>query len=162
VTEGLGRALAWLTQPIHRPWSPSGRRRGSEVPVPRPRAWRSAAARLPVAAAGWAKSIDPLLRHEVEDVPRLGSFGYQTGPSEPQLTTSGRATCTKWLMSTHQAECHDVALTPLTRLHSMLDAQLANTRSYDMHTVEVWHRRGRELLKRPASTGRSSRKSCRR
>eukprot|EP00964_Phaeocystis_antarctica_P021218 scaffold11759_cov41-Phaeocystis_antarctica.AAC.1 len=59
-------------------------------------------------------------------------------------------------MSTHQAECHDVALTPLTRLHSMLDAQLANTRSYDMHTVEVWHRRGRELLKRPAQAGRAS------
>ena len=30
-----------------------------------------------------AKSIDPLLRHEVEDVHRLGSLGYQTGPSEP-------------------------------------------------------------------------------
>ena len=25
----------------------------------------------------------------------------------------------------------------LTTLHSTLDAQLANTRSYDMHTVEV-------------------------
>eukprot|EP00964_Phaeocystis_antarctica_P028711 scaffold16209_cov36-Phaeocystis_antarctica.AAC.1 len=62
-----------------------------------------AAARLPAAAAGWAKSIDPLLPHEVEDVHRLGSLGYQTGPSEPQLTTSGRATCTKWLMSSpHQ------------------------------------------------------------
>eukprot|EP00964_Phaeocystis_antarctica_P022593 scaffold12561_cov47-Phaeocystis_antarctica.AAC.1 len=57
--------------------------------------------RVPRAAAraGWAKSIDSLLRHEVEDVHRLGSLGYQTGPSEPQLTTSGRATCTKWLMS---------------------------------------------------------------
>eukprot|EP00964_Phaeocystis_antarctica_P020242 scaffold11174_cov56-Phaeocystis_antarctica.AAC.1 len=41
-----------------------------------------------------AKSINPLLRHEVEGVHRLGSLGYQTGPSEPQLTTSGRATCT--------------------------------------------------------------------
>ena len=101
VTEGLGRALARPTQPVHRPWSPSGRRRGSEVPVPRPRAWRSAAARLPAAAAGWAKSINPLLRHEVEGVHRLGSRGYQTGPSEPQVTTRGRATCTKWLMSKH-------------------------------------------------------------
>ena len=55
------------------------------------------------AAAGWAKSIDPLLRHEVEGVHRLGSLGYQTGPSasEPQLTTSARATFTKWVMSTH-------------------------------------------------------------
>ena len=79
VTEGLGRALARPTQPVHRPWSPSGRRRGSEVPVSRPRAWRSAAARLPAAAAGWAKSINPLLRHEVEAVHRLGSLGYQTG-----------------------------------------------------------------------------------
>ena len=96
VTEGLGRALARPTQPVHRPWSPSGRRRGSEVPVPRPRAWRSAAARLPAAAAGWAKSINPLLRHEVEGVHRLGSRGYQTGPSEPQVTTRGRATCTRW------------------------------------------------------------------
>eukprot|EP00964_Phaeocystis_antarctica_P062369 scaffold37355_cov78-Phaeocystis_antarctica.AAC.5 len=82
---------------------------GSEVPVPRPRAWRSAAARLPAAAAGWAKSINPLLRHEVEGVHRLGSRGYQTGPSEPQVTTRGRATCTKWVMSTHHAECHDVS-----------------------------------------------------
>ena len=49
VTEGLGRALARLTQPVHRPWSPSGRR-GSEVPVSRPRSWPSAAARLPAAA----------------------------------------------------------------------------------------------------------------
>ena len=58
--------------------------------------------RLPAAAAGWAKSIDPrLLRHEVEGVHRLGSLGYQTGPSEPQLTTSGRATCTRWLLSKH-------------------------------------------------------------
>jgi len=99
VTEGLGRALARPTQPVHRPWSPSGRRRGSEVPVPRPRAWRSAAARLPAAAAGWAKSINPLLRHEVEDVHRLGSRGYQTGPSEPRVDEHGRATCAKWLMS---------------------------------------------------------------
>ena len=36
--------------------------------------------------------IDPLLRHEVEDVHRLGSLGYQTGPSEPQLTTSAQRT----------------------------------------------------------------------
>merc|ERR1712166_148889 len=108
VTEGIGRALARPTQPVHRPWSPSGRRRGSEVPVPRPRAWRSAAARLPAAAAGWAKSINPLLRHEVEAVHRLGSLGYQTGPSEPRVDEHGRATCTKSLMSTHGAECHDV------------------------------------------------------
>ena len=94
MTEGLGRALARPTQPVHRPWSPSGHRRGSEVPVPRPRAWRSAAARLPAAAAGWAKSINPLLRHEVEGVHRLGSRGYQVGPSEPQVTTRGRATYT--------------------------------------------------------------------
>ena len=42
----------------------------------------SAAARLPAvpaAAAGWAKSVNPLLRHEVEGVHRLGSLGYQTG-----------------------------------------------------------------------------------
>eukprot|EP00964_Phaeocystis_antarctica_P144566 scaffold110385_cov35-Phaeocystis_antarctica.AAC.1 len=38
--------------------------------------------------SSWAKSIDPLLRHEVEGVHRLGSLGYQTGPSEPQLTTA--------------------------------------------------------------------------
>eukprot|EP00964_Phaeocystis_antarctica_P101160 scaffold66663_cov40-Phaeocystis_antarctica.AAC.1 len=51
--EGLGRALARPTQPVHRPWSPSGRRRGSEVPVPRPRAWRSAAVgRQHVASCG--------------------------------------------------------------------------------------------------------------
>ena len=48
-------------------------------------------------AAGWAKSIDPLLRHEVETVHRLGSLGYQTGPSEPRVDEHGRATCTKWL-----------------------------------------------------------------
>ena len=36
------------------------------------------------------------------------SLGYQVGPPEPLLTTSGRATYTKWLMSTHQTECHDV------------------------------------------------------
>ena len=49
MTEGLGRALSRLTQPVHRPRSPSGRRRGSEVPVSRPRSWPSAAARLPAA-----------------------------------------------------------------------------------------------------------------
>ena len=74
-----GRALSRPTQPVHRPWSPSGRRWGSEVPVSRPRSWPSAAARLPAAAAGCSKSIDPLLRHEVEGVHRLGSLGYQTG-----------------------------------------------------------------------------------
>ena len=108
VTEGLGRALSRPTQPVHRPWSPSGRRRGSEVPVPRPRAWRSAAARLPAAAAGWAKSINPLLRHEVEAVHRLGSLGYQTGLVGASADDHGRATCTKSLMSTHGTECHDV------------------------------------------------------
>eukprot|EP00964_Phaeocystis_antarctica_P145429 scaffold111496_cov101-Phaeocystis_antarctica.AAC.1 len=46
------------------------------------------------AAAGWAKSINPLLRHEVEGVHRLGSRGYQTGPSEPRVDEHGRATCT--------------------------------------------------------------------
>ena len=30
--------------------------------------------------------------HEVEAVHRLGSLGYQTGPSEPQLTTSAQRT----------------------------------------------------------------------
>ena len=35
--------------------------------------------RIVTAAAGWAKSINPLLRHEVEGVHRLGSCGYQTG-----------------------------------------------------------------------------------
>ena len=99
MTEGLGRALARPTQPVHRPWSPSGRRRGSEVPVPRPRAWRSAAERLPAAAAGWAKSINPLLRHEVEAVHRLGSLGYQTGLVGASADDHGRATCTKSLMS---------------------------------------------------------------
>ena len=53
----------------------------------------------PAAAAGWAKSINPLLRHEVEAVHRLGSRGYQTGPSEPRVDEHGRATCAKWLMS---------------------------------------------------------------
>ena len=86
------QALARLTQPVHRPWLPSGRRRGSEVPVSRPRAWPSAAARLPAAAAGCSKSIDPLLRHKVEGIHRLGSLGYQAGPSEPHLTTSWTAT----------------------------------------------------------------------
>ena len=55
----------------------------------------SAAARLPAvpaAAAGWAKSVNPLLRHEAEGVHRLGSLGYQTGPSEPQVTSSWTAT----------------------------------------------------------------------
>ena len=33
----------------------------------------------PAAVAGWSKRIDPLLRHEVEGVRRLGSLGYQTG-----------------------------------------------------------------------------------
>ena len=45
----------------------------------------------PAAVAGWSKRIDPLLRHEVEGVHRLGSLGYQVGPSEPQLTTSWTA-----------------------------------------------------------------------
>ena len=39
---------------------------------------------------------------------RLGSFSYHTGPPEPQLTSSGRATRPEWLSSTHQTKCHDV------------------------------------------------------
>ena len=88
MTEGLRRAAARLKQPAYRPWSPSGRRRGSEVPVSRPRSSPSAAARLPPAVASWSKRIDPLLRHEVEGVHRLGSLGYQVGPPEPQRTTT--------------------------------------------------------------------------
>ena len=38
------------------------------------------------AAAGWAKSIDPLLRHEVEDVHRLGSLGYGIKPGRRSLS----------------------------------------------------------------------------
>ena len=37
---------------------------------------------------------DPLLRQEVEGGHRLGSFSYHTGPSEPQLTSSGQS-CTR-------------------------------------------------------------------
>ena len=33
----------------------------------------------PILSTGWAKSINPLLRHEVEGVHRLGNLGYQTG-----------------------------------------------------------------------------------
>ena len=40
---------------------------------------RVPAARLSAVAAGWAKRINPLLRHAVEGVHRLGSLGYQTG-----------------------------------------------------------------------------------
>jgi hypothetical protein len=35
---------------------------------------------------------------------RLGSFSYHTGPSEPQLTSSGRATRAEWLSSTRQTK----------------------------------------------------------
>ena len=57
-----------------------------------PRSWPSAAARLPAAAASCSKSIDPLLRHEVEKVSiDLAALAIKL-PSEPQLTTSGRAT----------------------------------------------------------------------
>ena len=42
--------------------------------------------------AGWSTRTDPFLRQEVEGGHRLGSFSYHTGPSEPQLTSSGRAT----------------------------------------------------------------------
>ena len=41
----------------------------------------------------------------------LVAVAIKPGSSEPQLTTSGRATFTKWVMSTHHAErhhCHDV------------------------------------------------------
>ena len=48
------------------------------------------------------------LRQEVEGGHRLGSFSYHTGPSEPQLTSSGRATHAEWLSSTHQTTCHGV------------------------------------------------------
>eukprot|EP00964_Phaeocystis_antarctica_P112431 scaffold76597_cov29-Phaeocystis_antarctica.AAC.1 len=88
---------------------------GSLYPVSRPRSWPSAAARLPAAAASCSKSTDPLLRHEVEGVHRLGSLGYQVGPSEPHLTTSGRATYTIPAPTDEvAAECHrvDDLLTP--------------------------------------------------
>ena len=66
--------------------------RQARRPRPGPCALRSRhPARLPAAAVGWAKRIDPLLRLEVEGIHRLGSLGYQTGPSEPRLTTSGAA-----------------------------------------------------------------------
>ena len=51
--------------------------------------WRRSSTRL--LAAGWAKSINPLLRHEVEGVHRLGSCGYQTGLFG---ASAGRATYT--------------------------------------------------------------------
>ena len=54
--------------------------------------------------ANWSKSYDPLLCHGVEGVHRLGSLGCHTGPpSEPQRTSSGRATCRKWLMSKQES-----------------------------------------------------------
>eukprot|EP00964_Phaeocystis_antarctica_P106272 scaffold71173_cov100-Phaeocystis_antarctica.AAC.1 len=42
----------------------------------------------------WSYKVSrkPLLRHEVEGIHRLGSLGYQVGPSEPHLTTSWTAT----------------------------------------------------------------------
>eukprot|EP00964_Phaeocystis_antarctica_P124219 scaffold87903_cov36-Phaeocystis_antarctica.AAC.1 len=42
--------------------------------------------------------------HEVEAVHRLGSLGYQAGPSEPRVDEHGRATCTKSLMSQHTSD----------------------------------------------------------
>ena len=89
---------------------PTSRRWGSEVPGSRPRSWPSAA-RLPPAAAGWCRreltrSFDRRSRAGI--VHRLGSFSYHIGPSEPQLTSSGRATRAEWLSSTHHAKCHDV------------------------------------------------------
>ena len=56
--------------------SPDDQRTGYvHIPVPTD----EVAAECHRVAAGWAKSINPLLRHEVEGVHRLGSLGYQTG-----------------------------------------------------------------------------------
>ena len=55
--------------------------------------------------AGWSKRYDPLLRHEVEGVHRLGSLGCQTGPwSEPQRTSraDGDAPRSRYLVTTRQ------------------------------------------------------------
>jgi hypothetical protein len=42
--------------------------------------------------AGWSTITDSHSSTEVEGGRRLGSLSYHTGPSEPQLTSSGRAT----------------------------------------------------------------------
>ena len=53
--------------------------------VPDLNSWPSEGARLRRAAAAWSKRYDPLLRHEVEGVDRLGSLGYQVWAPGPQI-----------------------------------------------------------------------------
>ena len=65
------------------------------------------------------------MQREVEGVHRLGSFGYQTGPSEPQVTTRGRATCTKWLMSHHTSG--EVTMCNRAPRHMLLITQIGHT-----------------------------------
>eukprot|EP00964_Phaeocystis_antarctica_P115042 scaffold78994_cov28-Phaeocystis_antarctica.AAC.1 len=49
------------------------------------------------------------IRDRVEGVHRLDSLGYQVGPSEPHMTTSGRATYTIPVPTDEVvAECHRV------------------------------------------------------
>eukprot|EP00964_Phaeocystis_antarctica_P021581 scaffold11994_cov85-Phaeocystis_antarctica.AAC.1 len=84
-------AYARLTQPVHRPWSPFGRRWGSEVPVSRPRAWRSAALDCrQLRQAGrrvLTRSFDTRSKVSID----LVAVAIKPGSSEAQLTTSGRA-----------------------------------------------------------------------
>jgi len=84
---------------------------------------------LPPAAAGWSTRTDSLLRQEVEGGHQLGSFSYHTGPSEPQLTSSGRATRAEWLSSTHGTKCHDV-----TAKHTEFRRQRPDTHTEDIAT----------------------------
>ena len=56
-------------------------------------------------------------------------LSYHTGPSEPQLTSSGRATRAEWLSSTHGTKCHDV-----TAKHTEFRRQRPDTHTEDIAT----------------------------
>ena len=69
-------------------------------PGARPRSWPSAAADSGgLHSKLTSKIYDPLLRHEVEGLRRLGNLGCHSGPSEPQRTSSGRRRASKSLLS---------------------------------------------------------------
>ena len=78
--------------------------------VPDLNSWPSEGARLRRAAAAWSNRYDPLLRHGVEGVHRLGSLGQQTGTSELPPDEQNGDSPRYRVMSTPHRLCHAVSV----------------------------------------------------
>ena len=84
------------------------------------------------------------LRQEVEGGHRLGSFSYHTGPSEPQLTSSGRATHAEWLSVRRDSALRSSTLRLRTCHQYTHSLHVGGARDTDTHDTK--HRQTYALL----------------